>query len=112
MSEKERKRLVSTNKQNRKVPVRAESKSIDGVSMVQGVEVLAIIEIPQHCLGVLTTRGAERAIRGHGDGVQVASVADVVSLQLAVGQVPHLDVLVPAAAHDDGVLEGDSIEEI
>merc|ERR1712083_254384 len=28
------------------VPVRAESKSIDGVSMVQGVEVLAIIEIP------------------------------------------------------------------
>ena len=99
-----KKRLVSTNKQNRKVPVRAESKSIDGVSMVQGVEVLAIIEIPQHCLGVLTTRGAERAIRGHGDGVQVASVADVVSLQLAVGQVPHLDVLVPSGGDDDWVL--------
>ena len=72
--------------------------------MVQGVEVLAIIEIPQHCLGVLTTRGAERAIRGHGDCVQVASVADVVGLQLAVGQVPHLDVLVPPGGDDDRVL--------
>ena len=30
-------------------------------------------------------------------------MADVVGLELAVGQVPHLDVLVPAAADDDGV---------
>lgn len=30
-------------------------------------------------------------------------MADVVGLQLAVGEVPHLDQLVPAARHDDGV---------
>ena len=28
---------------------------------------------------------------------------DVVGAQLAVGQVPHLDQLVPTARHDDGV---------
>ena len=31
-------------------------------------------------------------------------VPDVVGLQLAVGQVPHLHVLVPARGHDDRVL--------
>ena len=65
---------------------------------------LAIIEIPQHGLGILAAGSAEGTVRGHGDGVQVASVADVVSLQLAVGQVPHLDVLVPSGGDDDWVL--------
>merc|ERR550517_1168405 len=72
--------------------------------MVQGVEVLAVIEIPQHGLGVLASGSAEGAVGRHGDGVQVAGVADVVGLQLAVGQVPHLDVLVPPGGDDDGVL--------
>ena len=31
-------------------------------------------------------------------------MTDVVGLQLAVGQVPDLDVLVPPGRHDDGVL--------
>lgn len=38
----------------------------------------------------LSSGCAERAVGGHGDGVQVAGVADVVRLQLAVGEVPHL----------------------
>merc|ERR1719178_320551 len=58
-----------------------------GISMVQGVEVLAIIEIPQHGLGILAAGSAEGTVRGHGDGVQVASVTNVVGLQLA-GLVP------------------------
>merc|ERR1712203_1016444 len=69
--------------------------------MVQGVEVLAIIEVPQHGLCILAAGSAERTVRRHGDGVQVASVTNVVGLQLAVGQVPHLDVLVPPG-RDDG----------
>ena len=77
------------------IPVGAEGEGIDGISMVQGVEVLAIIEIPQHGLGILAAGSAEGTVRGHGDGVQVASVTNVVGLQLAVGQVPDLDVLVP-----------------
>ena len=48
--------------------------------------------------------GAKRAVRGEGDRVEVAGVADVVGLQLAVGQVPHLDVLVPPSGDDDWVL--------
>ena len=30
-------------------------------------------------------------------------MADVVGLQLAIGEVPHLDVLVPAGRNDDGI---------
>ena len=76
--------------------------------MIQGVEVLAIIKVPQHGLPVLASAGAEGAVRGESDGVDVSSVTDVVGLQLAVGQVPHLDVLVPPARHDDrvGVVRG------
>ena len=83
------------------IPVGAEGEGIDGISMVQGVEVLAIIEIPQHGLGILAAGSAEGTIRGHGDGVQVASVTNVVGLQLAVGQVPDLDKLVPSATDDE-----------
>ena len=82
-----------------KIPVRAECEGVDGVGVVQSVQMLAVIEIPEHGLGVLATAGAERAVRGESDGVDVSSVTDVVGLQLAVGQVPHLDVLVPASAH-------------
>ena len=72
--------------------------------MVEGVEVLAVVEVPEHGLGVLAAGGAEGPVGRHGDRVEVPGVADVVGLQLAVGQVPHLDVLVPPAADDDGVL--------
>ena len=92
--------------------------------MVQSVQVLAIVEVPKHGLGVLATGGAQGAIGRHGHCVQVAGVTNMVGLQLAVGQVPHLkirqpikamsyiretnsaylDVSVPATGHDDGVL--------
>lgn len=38
----------------------------------------------------LSTGGTQGAIRRHGDCVEVAGVAVVVGLQLAVGQTPHL----------------------
>ena len=87
-----------------KIPVRAECEGVDGVGVVQSVQMLAVVDIPEHGLGVLATRGTERTVRGHSDGLQVASVADVVGLQLAVGQVLHLDILVPASGHNDGIL--------
>ena len=75
------------------VAVGAEAEAVDGVSVVQGVQVLAVVEVPEHGLGVLAAGGAEGAVGGHGDGVQVAGVTDVVGLQLAVGQVPDLKMI-------------------
>lgn len=51
---------------------------------------LAIIQVPQHRLSVLATRGTQGTVRGHGDAVEVTAVAIVVRLEFAVGQVPHL----------------------
>ena len=76
---------------------------MDGVIAVQCVQVLAIIEVPEHGLGVLTTAGAQGTVRRQGDGVEISSVTNVVGLQLAVGQVPDLDVLVPSGRDNDGI---------
>ena len=46
----------------------------------------------------LSTGGAQGAVGGDGHCVQVAGVTDVVGLQLAVGQVPHLDTRAPTLA--------------
>lgn len=52
----------------------------------------------------LATRGTEGTIGRDGDRVQVASVVIVILLQTAVGQVPDLDLSVPTARNDDGVV--------
>jgi hypothetical protein len=39
---------------------------------------------------VLATRGTQRSIGRDGDRVDVAGVADVISLQLAAGELPDL----------------------
>lgn len=58
--------------------------------MVQRVQVLAVVQVPEHGLHVLASGRAERAIGGDSHCVQVARVAQVVDLQLAVGQMPDL----------------------
>lgn len=72
------------------VAVGGEAKSVNCVGVIQSVQMFAVIEVPEHGLGVLAAGGAEGAVGRHGDGVQVAGVADVVGLEPAVGQVPHL----------------------
>jgi hypothetical protein len=44
--------------------------------------VLALVEIPEHSNTVLAARSSERAVRGDGHGIDVASVPIVVGLQL------------------------------
>lgn len=63
---------------------------MDLVVGVEGVEVLGLVEIPEHGGSVLTTGGAEGAIGGDGDGVDVTGVTDVVGLELAGGELPNL----------------------
>ena len=62
------------------VTVGREAQSVDDVVVVQGVQMLAIIQIPQQGFAVLAARSAERAIGWNGDGVQVSVVAVVVQL--------------------------------
>ncbi len=67
---------------------------------------LALLEIPEHGGAVLATRGAEGAVGGDSNAVEVASVSNEVGPELAAREVPHLDELVPTARNDQGVLSG------
>jgi hypothetical protein len=76
------------------VPVGREDKSVDNVTGLEGVEVLALVEIPEHGDTVLSTGSSERTVGGDSDGVDVAGVAVVVGLQLELGEFPDLEVWV------------------
>ena len=83
------------------VTVGGEDEGVDDVPGIQGVKALAFVQVPEHGRAVLSARGAEGAIGGDGDDIQIPGVADQVLLELAVGKVPNLDALVPPARDDD-----------
>lgn len=85
------------------VAVWREAQGIDDVVVVQGVQVLAIIQIPQQGFAVLATRCAQRSIGRDSDGVQVSIVPVVVQLQFAVCQIPDFHGTIPSAADNDWV---------
>lgn len=74
------------------VTVGGEDESVDSVTGLERVEVLAVRELPEHGDAVLASGGAERTIGGDGDGVDVTGVAVVVGLQLALAELPNLFV--------------------
>ncbi len=73
------------------VAVGREAERIDDRTGLERVQVLAIVEIPEHSNTVFATRGAKRTVGRNGDGVDVASVAVVVGLELALGKIPNLN---------------------
>lgn len=77
------------------VTVGREDQGIDNVITLalQRIQVLALIQIPEHGNAVTSTRGAERTIRRDSDCVDVASVSNVVRAQLALGEFPDLTSL-------------------
>lgn len=77
------------------VAVRAEDQGVDDIAGLQRVQVLAIVEVPQHGNTILATRGSERTVRRDRDGVDVAGVAIVVGTKLALAELPNLDNFVP-----------------
>jgi hypothetical protein len=79
------------------VAVGGEDKGVNLITGVERVEVLGLVEIPEHSDTVLTTGGTEGSIGGNGDGVDVASVTDVVGLEAAGSEFPNLFVLLVAA---------------
>jgi hypothetical protein len=64
---------------------------VDLVTGGQRVEVLGLVQVPQHGGSVLTTGGAQGAIGRDSDGVDVAGVTDVVGLDAAGSKFPDLD---------------------
>jgi hypothetical protein len=72
------------------VSVGGEDEGVDLITGVQGVEVLRLVQIPEHGGSILSTRGAERSIRGDSDSVDVSGVSNVVGLQSARGELPNL----------------------
>lgn len=63
---------------------------MDLVTGGQGVEVLGLVEVPEHGCAVFAAGGTEGAVGGDGHGVDVAGVADVVGLDAAIGEFPYL----------------------
>lgn len=80
-----------------------EAESVDAVCVVQGVQMFAIVKIPEQSFGVFTTGCAQWTVWRNGDGVQVSVVTFVVDLEFAVGQIPYFDGTIPTAWHDDWV---------
>jgi hypothetical protein len=72
------------------VSVGRKDKSVDLVTGLKRVEMLRLVEIPEHGGTVLTTRCAEGAIGRDGDSVDVTSVADVIGLNTAGSKFPNL----------------------
>lgn len=85
------------------VSVWRETQSVDDVIVVQSVQVLAVIQIPQESLAILASGSAKGAIRRDGNGVQVSVVSIVIQLELAVGQIPDLDGAIPTSRDDDRI---------
>jgi hypothetical protein len=79
------------------VAVGGEDKGVDNVTSLKRVQVLRLVKIPKHNNTVLTTGSAERTIGRNGDSV------DVVGSELALGEFPDLDNLVPTTGNNDGV---------
>ena len=72
------------------VAVGGEDERVDLVTGGERVQVLGLVQVPQHGGSVLATGRAERAIGRDGDGVDVAGVADVVGLDAARREFPNL----------------------
>lgn len=78
---------------------------MDDIASFQRVQMLRIIQVPEHHSTILATRSAQSAIRGDGHGVDVTGMSDMVNGQggvLAL-HVPDLDHLVPTTRDDQRV---------
>lgn len=80
------------------VAVGREHESVDLIVCVEGVQMLGLIEVPEHSGTILATGSAEGAVGGDSDGVDVAGVTDVVSLKLAARQFPNLAIQLALSA--------------
>jgi len=90
---------------NQPVPVGGEDHGVDNRSRLQRVQVLLLLQVPEHGSAVLSAGSAEGTIGRDSDSVQVSLVVlegVLQQLRLGVLEVPDLDLLVPAARNEEG----------
>lgn len=83
-----------------------EGQSTNGRASLERVEVLALVDIPEHSGTVLTTGSAKGSIGGDGDVVDDTGVTREVSAKLEVVKIPDLDEPVPTSRDDKRLLGG------
>ena len=83
------------------VPVGREDEGVDDVTSLKGVEVLPLVQVPEHGNAVLATRCGKRTVGGDRDGVDVAGVAVVVGLELELRKLPDLTNSKASASGDN-----------
>jgi hypothetical protein len=71
-------------------PIGGEDECVDDVASLETVQVLALVQVPEHGDTVLSTGSAERTIWGDGYGGDVSGVSEVVGAQLALAELPDL----------------------
>lgn len=89
------------------VSVGAEAQSVDHdwhTVSGQGVQVFALIEIPEHGHAVFASGCTQGTVWWNCDCVEESSMPNVICLYAAVGQIPNLDQSVPSTGNDDWVL--------
>jgi hypothetical protein len=72
------------------VAVGGEDEGVDLVTGVERIQVLGLVQVPQHSGSVFPSGSAERPIGGDGNGVNVTGVTAVVGLNAAGGELPNL----------------------
>lgn len=72
------------------IAVRGEDQGINNISSLKRVQMFALVEIPEHCDAIFTTRCSKGAVRRNRDGVDVSSVPIVVGFQFELGKLPDL----------------------
>lgn len=86
------------------VTVRAEHKGVDDVSSFQRVEMLRLIQIPQHNGAILSTGRTKAAVRREGNGIDVLAMTNMVDGKSrgSRSHVPNFDKLVPSTGDNQG----------
>jgi len=79
------------------ITVGGKDESIDDIPSLERTQMFPLIQIPQHCSPILTTRSTQSAVRRDGDRVDVSCVTRKVGNQLAVLKVPHLNQFIPSS---------------
>jgi hypothetical protein len=76
---------------------------MDKGTSLQGVEVLGLVQVPEHDNTVLTGRGTEGTIGGDGNSVDITVVTNEVGTELHLGKIPDLNNLIPTTGNDERV---------